>query len=191
MARLLLLLPLVHPALGPLICEGQASTSENISSLLHSSGCTRVSHIKTSFCAASSRPMYLKPQEGGSLTPAPHLAPLTGQSRGCPLAGTVAPWRWSSLPRRTGCTRRWASRPVPSSSTASSSRGGTRGSPGGTACGSPGPPAPALLGSPSLQGKNSTSRPVYCPVFQLCEDGTRNVVSNVLSTFKYLTTEWR
>lgn len=123
-----------------------------------------VRSIPLSFCAASSRlqPICSRSPTALSLnvhpcTSKPHQRPPPlppiGQSRGCPLAGTVAPWKWSSLLRRTGCTRRWASLPRPSSSTASSSRGVTRGSPGDRACGSPGPPAQALLGSPFLKDK--------------------------------------
>ena len=79
-------------------------------------------------------------------------------STSCPLAGTVAPWLWSSLPRRTGCIQRSAFRLPPSSSTAASSRGGTRGSPEGRASGSLVLPAPGPRGSPCLHSEQWQSR---------------------------------
>lgn len=62
----------------------------------------------------------------------------------------MALWLWSSLPRRTGCIRRSVSHLAPSSSNVSSSRGGTRGSPVGRACGSLVLPAQVPLDSPYL-----------------------------------------
>lgn len=67
-------------------------------------------------------------------------------------ADTEALWRWSSPPRRTAGTRRWASHLAPSSSRASSSRAETQGNLVGRACGNPAPPAPAPPGSPYLKG---------------------------------------
>lgn len=77
-------------------------------------------------------------------------------TRGCLLADTVALWLWSSLLKRTGCTRRSAFHLAPSSSTASSSRAVNRGSPVGRACGNLALPARVPLDSPCLKGKKRT-----------------------------------
>lgn len=71
-------------------------------------------------------------------------------STGCLQAGTAARWQWSSPPRRTGCTRKWAARQGLSSSTDASSRVATRDSLEDMASCIPSRPAPEPPCSPCL-----------------------------------------
>lgn len=66
------------------------------------------------------------------------------------LAGTEAPWRWSSPPRSPAGTRTWASPQALSSSRSASGRAGIRGTLPDRASCSPAPPGPTPPGSPSL-----------------------------------------
>lgn len=71
-------------------------------------------------------------------------------STGCLQAGTAARWQWSSPPRRTGCTRKWAARQGLSSSTDASSHVATQDSLEDMASCIPSLPAPEPPCSPCL-----------------------------------------
>lgn len=83
-------------------------------------------------------------------------------STGCLQAGTVARWRWSSPPRRTGCTRKWVARQGLSSSTDASSHAATQDSLEDMASCIPSLPAPEPLGSPCLQKDMYRSDQLIC-----------------------------
>ena len=106
--------------------------------------------LKPLFFSSSSLFSQVLLSSGVSLCDAT-VPPKLPQTRGCPPAGTVALWLWSSLPKRTGCTRMSASRLAPFSSSASSSHGETQGSPAGKACGILVLPAQVPPGSPYLE----------------------------------------
>lgn len=89
-------------------------------------------------------------------------------STGCLQAGTVARWRWSSPPRRTGCTRKLVARQGLSSSTDASSHAATQDSLEDMASCIPSLPAPEPLGSPCLHKNMYRSDQLMCRPTHMC-----------------------